>query len=177
LVASIISQSRDREFSLASFRNGPLVREGSRVGRLQVLQIEEAFVLLTDGSGACRAPLGPIDGSPQRAVSVDSVLGIVPRALRDQLLREPQRLLAGARIEVEREGGHITALRIGALMPGALLQKLGLRAGDRIRSVNGLSVLEPNDAVRVWSLFSRAPRLVVAIERDGRNEQIIVRLA
>jgi hypothetical protein len=179
LSASIVSASRDAAFSLATLRSPSgvrLVRNGSRVDELEVVAIGERTLLLSGSGGTCRVALEPPRQSVPTPRNAGDGVKSVPRALRDRVLSRPERLLVGARVIREPAQGIPAAFRIERLEPGALLETLGLRAGDRIRSVNGLTLSRPEAAVRAWAVLSKAESFRVSIERDGKPLQLHVRL-
>jgi hypothetical protein len=175
--ASIVSLSPDVALSLATLRSergSELVQIGSRTGELSVAAIREREVVLTDHERACRVPLGrapaPVEGeAPAGPVSV-------PRALRDRVLERPERLLAGARLVPVRAAGAPVAVSVEQLAPGSLRESLGLRTGDRIRSVNGWTFAGPADSVRAWTELSRAEHFAISVERAGRVLELHVAL-
>jgi hypothetical protein len=179
LAASIVTASRDAEFSLATLRSERgvrLVRQGSQVDGLTVAAIGERELVLSNESRSCRVPLGasPAPSRPDAAPEAGVVRA--PRSLREAVLAHPERLLRGARVVPERMNGAISAFLIERLAPGALLETLGLRSGDRIRSVNGFTLNRPRDAVQAWAALSRAESFEIAIDRAGKPIALHVRL-
>jgi hypothetical protein len=178
VVASIISKSSDPEHSLASLRGFGTVRAGTRFGGKRVVEIDDAAVLVDDGLTQCRAPLAPVgvdqpvQAKPERVAERRTL----SRKLRERLLSDPRQLLAGAEVVPEREGKRIAALRIAALSSGALLETLGLRAGDRLRSINRISMVDPSDMAKLWLSLSRAEVFNVEVERDGARIDLDVRI-
>jgi serine protease Do len=73
-----------------------------------------------------------------------------------------------------RELGGLVVTRVEAGGPAA---RVGLRVGDRIRKVNGLTVNSVDDAQR--SIYGAAvgDRLVLVVERADRTLELSVTLA
>ncbi len=90
----------------------------------------------------------------------------------DALLAEPDELLRGARIVPASDGGQVTGFRLFGVRPGGVFDRLGFRNGDEVRSVNGMSVAGPDDALRAYSEVRAAPVLTVELMRAGRRLEL-----
>jgi general secretion pathway protein C len=58
------------------------------------------------------------------------------------------------------------------LQPGSIYEKLGLRPGDVIRTVNGQPVSSMDDVMRLYQQFGSAERVQVDVQRGGRSESL-----
>ena len=105
-----------------------------------------------------QALVQPGSGADQRIVD--------RRALQQQLSR-PE-FLGQATIVPNAGGGFL----VRELQPGSIYEKLGLRPGDVIRTVNGQSVSSMDDVMRLYQQFGSAERVQVEVQRGGRSESL-----
>jgi general secretion pathway protein C len=61
----------------------------------------------------------------------------------------------------------VLGLRIEKLASEGLLEKLGLRTGDMVKTLNGLQLTSLEGALEAQKLISSAPHLNLLIQRDG----------
>lgn len=186
---SIVSEFGDPEFSLASLTtNGDsrakLRRKGDRLGDRVVTWIgtdatsREPAVWLNDDSSAsaCRVDLfhppsstGPANLSTpgsSTSSSVPSTSGSVP-------LRE---LIGPVRARPEREGGKHVGLRLFGVRPSSLLGQIGLRNGDRIDSINGYSIADPEQALIAYARLRTEEHFELRVTRGGQAVELDYRL-
>lgn len=86
---------------------------------------------------------------------------------RAQLYDNPESLTDVAQVAPVRDGD---ALRGYRLMPGRASREfaaLGLRPGDVVTQINGLSLSEPSNTVRLYQDMREATRATFTLERDG----------
>jgi general secretion pathway protein C len=53
---------------------------------------------------------------------------------------------------------------------------LGLKKGDRIQSINGLSLTDPQKALEAYARLRTADRLTLSIQRGGKDANIDFRI-
>jgi putative serine protease PepD len=102
------------------------------------------------------------------AVPSNTVQDVVPRLARGQTIERPYLGLTSA----AGPGG----VAVAEVTPGGPAARAGVRAGDRVVSVDGRSVSEPSDVTE--ALDGRAPgdSVELEVERDGTREQIDITL-
>jgi general secretion pathway protein C len=88
------------------------------------------------------------------------------RALQQQLGR-PE-FLSQALIVPSPGGGFL----VREVQSGSLYEKLGLRPGDVIRSVNGQALSSMDEVMRMYQQFGTAERVTVDVQRQGRAETL-----
>ena len=66
------------------------------------------------------------------------------------------------------DGGFL----VRQVQAGSLYEKLGLRPGDVIRNVNGQPLTNMDDVMRLYQQFGTAQRVLVDVQRQGRNETL-----
>ena len=111
---------------------------------------------------ACRPELG-------RAIRWEGTHYEIDRALIDRLLSEPPLPAASARIVPAIQSGRPAGFRIYAIRPCSLLDRLGLRNGDRVKSVNGVDLASPERALAAYQGLRQASDVVIQLERRGED--------
>ena len=94
---------------------------------------------------------------------------------REQLaaqMRTPD-FLRQATMIPSKSGGFL----MQQIQAGSLYEKLGLRAGDVIKVVNGLPVNSAEDAVRLYQQMSSIDAVQMEITRDGKSEHLYYQFA
>jgi general secretion pathway protein C len=84
------------------------------------------------------------------------------------LLETPAGIASAARFVPSIGCGRMTGIRLYAVRPASLLARLGLRNGDKVLRVNGISLSSPETAMRLFSMLKTAHNVVLNIERAGR---------
>jgi general secretion pathway protein C len=92
---------------------------------------------------------------------------LVDRRQLQQQLGRPE-FLSQALIVPNNDGGFL----VRSIQPGSLYEKLGLRPGDVIRNVNGQALTSMEDVMRLYQQFGSAQRVLVEVQRQGRNETL-----
>jgi len=131
-----------------------IVRNGAR---------EAVFMKDAEGTaaGLVAAPPPPI----VQPVGTDRQL--VDRRQLQQQLGRPE-FLNQALIVPNPDGGFL----VRQIQAGSLYEKLGLRPGDVIRNVNGQPLTTMDDVMRLYQQFGTAQRVLVDVQRQGRNETL-----
>jgi general secretion pathway protein C len=94
---------------------------------------------------------------------------------RDQLaaqMRTPD-FLKQATLVPSSGGGFL----VRQIQPGSLYEKLGMRAGDVIKSVNGQPINTAEDAIRLYQQMSSISSVQMEITRGGKNESLFYQFA
>src|SRR5262245_19174615 len=107
-------------------------------------------------------PAGPI-------VQPSSTGALVDRKQLQQQLGKPE-FLSQALIVPNPGGGGGFLVR--QIQPGSLYEKLGLKPGDVIKNVNGQALASMEDVMRLYQQFGTAQRVLVEVQRQGRNETL-----
>jgi general secretion pathway protein C len=94
---------------------------------------------------------------------------------RDQLaaqMRTPD-FLKQATLVPSSGGGFL----VRQIQPGSLYEKLGMRAGDVIKSVNGQPINTADDAIRLYQQMSSINAVQMEITRGGKSESLYYQFA
>jgi len=91
----------------------------------------------------------------------------VDRSTVDALLANPGDLMK-TRVVPEKEGDRIVGLRLFGIRPNTVLGALGLENGDRLVSINGFEMNDPQKMLEAYSKLMRADRISAAVVRNGK---------
>jgi general secretion pathway protein C len=92
----------------------------------------------------------------------------VERSVVDQILENQAELMRSARIVPEKEGDKVVGIRLFGVRPDSLLGTLGLENGDRLSSINGFEMSDPQKALEAYARLRTADRLSVSVNRKGK---------
>jgi general secretion pathway protein C len=95
---------------------------------------------------------------------------------RQQLYKNPESLAELVRISAVRDGGVLRGYRIAPGSDTAQFSQLGFKAGDLVTGVNGITLSEPGNTVRLYQLMRSAREAVFDLERGEQLLSITVSL-
>ncbi|HQI02580.1 MAG TPA: type II secretion system protein N [Deltaproteobacteria bacterium] len=147
---------------LAVFRNKVIVDVN---GQEQMLVIEE-------GEQKAGAP-APGAATPSRFPGRAAAAG--PQGM-NPLMKNLDQFLGKARVVPYFKGGEPYGFRVSNLGSDAKAYGLGVRAGDIIRSVNGVPVRTPEDAFKAYQDFQNESNVQLELERNGQSVTVNVPL-
>lgn len=110
------------------------------------------------------------DLSPEMAAKITKVSETeysVERSLVDEILENQAELMRTARIVPEKEGDDVVGIRLFGIREGTLLGHLGLKNGDRLDSINGFKMADPQKALEAYGKLRSANKLTVQVNRKG----------
>ncbi len=70
--------------------------------------------------------------------------------------------------EMDRPAGY----SVSEIVPGSLMEKLGLKNGDIVKKVNGTSITRPEEIMQAYAQLQRDSNIEVEVERAGRSETL-----
>jgi general secretion pathway protein C len=140
---------------------------GAPIRDATVTTIAATYVDLERAGGAGRQRLQLVSS---RAQTIAAARGAreVDRAQIDALVADPLPLIRDVRAMPELRDGKPIGFRI-FFRAQPLLSGLGFVTGDVIRSVGGIEMLGPAQALEAFQRFRSADQLSVTIERNGRT--------
>lgn len=196
----LITWSEEPEWSFASIApatgKSQLRRAGDEVGDYKVERIDWDRVWLSGAAGRrCQMevggklavatgrppgdkppppPLPPGGRVPPEIASkvhvIDSGHVTIERSVVPLLMEQQAVLFRSVRATPEKDGG----LRVAGVRTGSLLEMVGVKNGDRLMNVNGMSIADPTTALKAYTLFREASHLTVALQRDGKPMNVEV---
>jgi general secretion pathway protein C len=91
----------------------------------------------------------------------------VERSVVDSILENQAELMKSARIVPEKEGDKVVGIRLFGVRPDSLLGTLGIENGDRLSTINGFAMSDPQSALEAYTKLRTADHLTVAVNRHG----------
>ncbi|NWF56705.1 MAG: PDZ domain-containing protein [Syntrophaceae bacterium] len=80
------------------------------------------------------------------------------------------RFMTQARLRPHFEMGKPAGYSVSEIVPGSLMEKLGLKNNDIIRKVNGMAVSRPEEVMQAYAQFQQDSNIELEIDRGGRTE-------
>ncbi|MEN8820471.1 MAG: type II secretion system protein GspC [Abyssibacter sp.] len=141
-----------------------------RGGKLETLRLnkDEARSTATSRGGNT---LANRDGDVREVAPSQSLLNI-----REELLRDPSRASTYLRVQPAYNAGQLRGYRIYPGRNRTLFSEAGLRPGDLVTELNGVSLDNPTRALQLLGDLSSATSLNVTILRGGQPQQLSVNL-
>jgi general secretion pathway protein C len=96
---------------------------------------------------------------------------------RERLYNDPQSLADVVRITAVRQGDQLVGYRVSPGRADEDFAALGFEPGDIVTGVNGLSLTDPANTVRLYQAMREAREAVFDLTRDGETLSLSVRLA
>ncbi len=175
--------------------NKPMVREGGNVSGRDVAVIVREKVYFREAGSYCfigmfmppppPAPVasappppgpGEVPGAPPK-IPPDIEKGIqrvdetnfnIDRMVVDKIIENQAELMKSARIVPESENGKVVGIRLLNIRPDTLLGKLGMVAGDQLRTINGFEMSSPEKALEAYAKLRTAPSIQIGLMRGGK---------
>jgi general secretion pathway protein C len=185
--ALVIAESGDPEWSFAALV-GPdnktiLRRRGDEIDGRAVLSVSDRVWLSNKGGVRCQIELGKAPPkaapttppSPRSGLSPDLAGKIVKtgersftveRSAIDAVIQNPRDVM-NARFLPEKEGDRVVGVRVSGVRPGSLLATIGIENGDRLESINGFELNDPQKMLEAYAKLGSADHLSVVMKRRG----------
>jgi len=169
-----------------------LRKRGGDVGPATVEYVGRDRVWLRGRMGLCQAPLFgaplPPPAKPERTTAEPGVRGpsqlelevgkqiakigpneyAIERSAVDRIL-EAQAELMKQRIVQDKEGDRVVGVKIFGIKPGSVLSMLGIENGDRLETLNGFEMSNPEKMLEAYArLRTGADRLQIHLTRAGK---------
>src|SRR5262249_8594188 len=96
----------------------------------------------------------------------------VPRTEVDSALENMSQLFTQIRAVPHFEGGVSVGFRLFAIRRGSLFDRIGLKNGDIIRSINGSEMNDPTKAMALLQELRDARNLDVEITRNQQQQRL-----
>ena len=139
-------------------------------GRREFLEMEGAVkpdqpraeVAMTPGAD-------PLDNDINRGVRCSGSNCEIDRPLLDKLLANTTMLATAARFVPSIKDGRPNGFKLYAIRPNSIFGKIGMQNGDTVKSINGMEMSSPDQALGVYTKVRSASHLTVAVERRGET--------
>jgi general secretion pathway protein C len=161
-------------------------REGSWVGKQRLVKITPRAVQLRSRSGrSCSLRLFAAEGNyvfepqarPGPYSESELALGIreqngkrtLQRSFVERVLREQASAIGGSvRAVPHQQDGRLVGVKLYGISRNHLLAELGLQNGDVLRTINGLELASPDQALDAYAKLRNASHFSVALVRRDR---------
>lgn len=149
-----------------------------RGGQVEVLEIEEEGKPAADGGGVSRIESpAPASASPGDSTApgnlevreVDQEHFEIDRAGFESVVSDLAPLLTQARVVPHFEEGKLTGYKIFAIKQGSVYEKIGLRNGDVLVSVNGNVIDDPTKAMQLLTQLKTEDEFKIDLARGGKQ--------
>lgn len=98
------------------------------------------------------------------------------RGYRDRLYQNPQSLAEVVSVNAVRVDGELQGYRLSPGKDQAQFAQLGFKAGDLVKSVNGIALDDPANTMRLYQTMRTASEAVFEIERGSQPLSLSVSL-
>lgn len=98
------------------------------------------------------------------------------KGYRDRLYQNPQSLAEVVSVSAVRVDGDLQGYRVSPGKDKAQFSQLGFKAGDLVKSVNGISLDDPANTMRLYQTMRSASEAVFEIERGDQPISLSVSL-
>jgi general secretion pathway protein C len=148
-------------------------------GRYEVLRLFETGDLLVRSARSVAREPGPRDTGaaterPARTVTSDSSAAALAGQYRDRLYADPQSLADVVRVTAIRDAGELRGYRLEPGRASAEFTALGFEAGDVVTAVNGMSLSDPANTVRLYQSMRSAREASFELLRKGESVTLTV---
>jgi len=96
----------------------------------------------------------------------------IERGVVDKILENTAALMTQVRIVPEKDGDKATGIRLFGVKPESLLGVLGMENGDKLQTINGFDMTNPEKALEAYARLRTADHLTVSVNRKGANTNL-----
>ena len=146
-------------------------------GRIEKLELPEA-VASGGSTNFANLPGGNLQQQQAGGGSGDAPIQLPdsPKAIRDELVKNPAILGKLVSAVPYRENGRILGYKITPKQQDGLLANYGVLPGDVITRVNGIALANQKNAIRALRKLVKAPSIDISILRDGAELPVSIAL-
>jgi general secretion pathway protein C len=143
----------------------------SHNGKDEILELEEPKTNAGPHTAVAAAPAAPAPGGTGIQQTAENEF-TVPKAEVDSALENMSQLFTQIRAVPHFEGGQSIGFRLFAIRRGSLFDRIGLKNGDIIRSINGNEMTDPSKAMALLQELREAGNLDVDITRNQQPQKL-----
>jgi len=96
--------------------------------------------------------------------------------LRQQVMQHPERLLDVIRAMPYPNNGKFEGYRVFPAGNPRLFEQMGLKPGDIVTAVNGISLDNPADSMRILSKLKTSDQVSVTFTRNGQQQTEVLQM-
>ncbi len=152
-------------------------------GRYELLKLFEESSL----SRSTAVPAAPTQATPRPREIASSMAededhegeqdaSAVASRYRERLYENPESLVDVVRVSAVREGQELRGYRVAPGRAVEAFSALGFEAGDLVTGINGLSLSDPANTMRLYQTMRTATSASFELERDGQPITLSVNL-
>ncbi|MCF6437366.1 type II secretion system protein GspC [Pseudoalteromonas sp. MMG022] len=177
-LAIIESQGRQTTYEVQEAIEGTRAKLAQVLPDRVILDVSGRFeTLMLDGleySTNVAMPVAPKSSAqerPSRSGGSQLVRREVPSELeqkKDELLKDPGKLLDYIRITPHRSAGQLLGYRLSPGKDPALFSKMGLKNNDLAVAINGYQLTDMKQAMSAMNELRNSTDATITIERDGQ---------
>lgn len=143
----------------------------SHNGKDEILELEEPKTTAGAAKAVAAAPAtSPANGSGIQQTAENEFT--VPKSEVDSALENMSQLFTQIRAVPHFEGGQSIGFRLFAIRRGSLFDRIGLKNGDIIRSINGNEMTDPSKAMALLQELRDSNNLDVEITRNQQPQKL-----
>lgn len=138
--------------------------------RLEFIEIKDPTKKLSFSQGKAEMP---IPSKPQAEVAM-----VAPNKFeikRSDVLKYTNDMAAvlqqAAMAPRRNASGEIECFKFLSIQPGSIYTQLGFQNGDCLKSVNGVKIESPTQAMELYNGLKNSSQLKISVERDGRDQE------
>ncbi len=143
--------------------------EIERDGKKETLRLSEEEVRPSPAAKALPSP-GPAPSKGEEVKKLSANRFLVNREDVNTAVGDINQFMTQARLRPHFEMGKPSGYSVSEVVPGSLMEKLGLRNDDVIKKVNGMAVTRPEEIMQAYAQLQRDSNIEVEVERGGRSE-------
>jgi type II secretion system protein C len=91
-----------------------------------------------------------------------------------EAMKNMDQFLGSARVVPYYRGGQPYGFRVSDVAEGAQIYQLGVRSGDIIKSINGIPIRSPQDALNAYQELGKNTTVDLELERQGQTTKVTV---
>ena len=137
------------------------IEAGGKTGVLMLAGVKQAGSLPVQG-------MPPVVSGASNAVRHQNI----SRNMLNRELNNFPQLLSQARVFPEMREGKNMGFRLSEIVSGSLYDRIGLKNGDVVQTVNGVRIQNPSQAMAMYRRLKGASSVVVQLLRHGQKKTL-----